>query len=202
MNQIPKKLYRGDADPNNKRKLKETFKSSLLLTNLCNGGKGREIFSHSLVQLINKHIAIGWNNTHFLSFSTNEQIAFKYGSNGKEFNETYNDQDFWDFTILTFDTDYLILESIKQIEVGIYKAEFTPSCKEFLPVYKIFLIDTVSHLKSIYDNSNINLSTAIKKAEIDNEWLILPANPFGNNGEFTAKFDTACITEKRIYCYE
>ena len=202
MSQLPKYLYRGDADPENKRKLRETFKSSLLLTNLCNGGNGREIFSNSLEQLINEHIAIGWNNTHFLSFSTNEQIAFKYGSNGREFNETYDELDVWDFTVLTFDTNFLIPERIKQIEIGIFKAEFTPSCKEFFPAYKVFLIDTISHLKSISANSSMNLSTAINKAEADNEWLILPASPFGNKGEFTAKFDTACITEKRMYCYE
>ena len=59
MNKLPENLYRGDADPENKRKLKETFKSGLLLTNLCNGGNGREIFSNSLENLINKHIAIG-----------------------------------------------------------------------------------------------------------------------------------------------
>ena len=68
MTQIPKYLFRGDADPLNKRKLKETFKSGLLLTNLCNGGNGREIFNDSLESLVNKHIAVGWEKTHFLSF--------------------------------------------------------------------------------------------------------------------------------------
>lgn len=201
MNQLPKYLYRGDADPHNKRKLKETFNSGLLLTNLCNGGKGREIFSNALEHLINKHIALGWDNTHFLSFSTIERTAFIYGGNDKECYEVYDDFETWDFTILTFDTSLLIPDSIKQIEVGIYKAEFLPTCKEFLPSCKVVIIDTLLHLKSISDRSSIDYTTAIKKAKDDNEWLILPASPFGYNGEFTAKFDTACITDKRIYRY-
>ncbi|MDC9721641.1 MAG: hypothetical protein PSN34_02555 [Urechidicola sp.] len=199
MSRLPKYLYRGDADPENKRKLRETFNSGLLLTNLCDGGNGREIFGKSLEHLINKHIAFGWEKTHFLSFTTNEQTAILYGRNGKEFIEIYDDREKWDFTILTFDTSILLPDSINQIETGIYRAEFSPSCREFLPTYKVVLIDTLSYLKRISVDNKIDLSTAIKKAENDNEWLILPASPFGN-GEFTAKLDTACITERRIYC--
>lgn len=201
-NLLPKFLYRGDADPENKRKLKETYKSGLLFTNLCNSGNGREIFGNTLENLINKHIAVGWDKTHFLSFSTNEQTAFLYGGNGREHSEVYDDLEPWDFTVLTFDTSLLIPDSIKQIADGIYKAEFFPSHKEFLPSYKLVLIDTLSHLISISNRRSLDFSIAIKKARIDNEWLILPASPFGFNGEFTAKFDTACLTEKRIFRYE
>lgn len=202
MHNLPKYLYRGDADPNNKRKLKETFKSGLLLTNLCNGGNGREIFNNSLENLINKHIAVGWDNTHFLSFSTDEQTAFSYGSNGSEYFEIYDDFEQWNFAVLTFDTSRLIQESINQITEGIYKAEFYPTCKEFLPSYKVILIDTLSHLISISNKSSLDFSAAIENAKKDSEWLILPASPFSFNGELTAKFDTACITDKRIFRYE
>ncbi len=202
MTELPKSLYRGDADPQNKRKLKETFNSGLLLTNLCNGGNGREIFSNSLENLINKHIAIGWDKTHFLSFSTNEQTAFLYGGNGSDHFEVYDDLEQWDFAVLTFDTSRLIPDSINQIAEGIYKAEFFPTCKEFLPSYKVILIDTLSHLISLSNKSSLDFSAAIKNAKTDSEWLILPASPFGYNGELTAKFDTACITEKRIFRYE
>ncbi len=201
MNQLPKYLYRGDADPLNNRKLKETYNSGLLLTNLCNGGNGREIFSNALENLINKHIALGWDKTHFLSFSSNEQTAFMYGGNGKENYEVYDNLETWDFTVLTFNTTLLIPDSIKEIEIGIFKAEFLPTCNEFLPSYKVVIIDTLSHLKSI-SKSGTDYTLAIKKAKDDNEWLILPASPFGYNGEFTAKFDTACISDKRIYYYE
>lgn len=202
MTKLPKYLYRGDADPLKKRKLKETFKSGLLLTNLCNGGNGREIFSNTLENLINKHIAVGWDKTHFLSFSTNEQTALTYGGNNREHFEVYDDYESWDFIILTFDTSLLIPDSIQQITDGIYKAEFFPTCKEFLPRFKVVLIDTLSHLISISGKSNVDFSSAIEKAKADSEWLILPASPFENNGELTAKFDTACISDKRIFQYE
>jgi len=202
MTLIPKYLFRGDADPLNKRKLKETYKSGLLLTNLCNGGNGREIFNNSLESLVNKHIAVGWDKTHFLTFSTNENTAFLYGSNGREYFELYDDFEQWDFTVITFDTSQLISDSIHRIADGIYKAEFFPTCKEFLPSYKVILIDTLTHLISISTKNNLDFSTAIEKARTDGEWLILPASPFGNNGEFTAKFDTACISDKRIFRYE
>ena len=45
MNKLPENLFRGDSAPQNKRKLKDTFKGGLLFTNLCHGGNGREIFS-------------------------------------------------------------------------------------------------------------------------------------------------------------
>lgn len=201
MHKLPKYLYRGDADPYNKRKLKETFRSGLLMTNLCNGGNGREIFSDSLENLINKHIAVGWDKTHFLSFSINEQTAFLYGANGKEHFEVYDDSEQWDFTVLTFNTTRLRADNINKIAVGIYKAEFFPTCKEFLPTYKVILIDTLSHLTSISTKSSFDFSNAIKNAKADSEWLIFPASPFGYNGEFTAKFDTACITDKRVFRY-
>ena len=76
---LPKYLYRGDKDPHNHRQLRATINSGLLLTNLCNGGNGREIFSKPFGQLINKHIGIGWDKTHFLSFSTDESTAINYG---------------------------------------------------------------------------------------------------------------------------
>jgi len=202
MTQLPKYLYRGDADPHNKRKLKETFKSGLLLTNLCNGGNGREIFRNTLENLVNKHITVSWDKTHFLSFSTNEQTAFSYGANGREHFEVYDDFEIWDFTILTFDTSLLISDSIQQISDGIFKADFFPTCNEFSPTYKVVIIDTLSHLISISNKNTIDYSTAINNAKKDNEWLILPASPFGYNGEFTAKFDTACITDKKLFRYE
>ena len=202
MQPFPKYLYRSDSDKENKRKLRETIKSELLMTNLCNGGNGREIFSNPLGQLINKHISVGWNKTHFLSFSTNEQTAFHYGSNDRQSDEVYEYNEHWDFALFSFETAKLFHDSITEINTGIYSAQFLPSCNEFLPSYKVILIDAATHLKNISLKNNLDLTGAIAKANQDTEWLILPAIPFGHNGEFTAKFDTACITDKRIYRFE
>lgn len=202
MQPLPKYLYRGDSDSENKRKLRETISNELLLTNLCSGGNGRDIFSNPLSQLINNHISVGWDKTHFLSFSTNKQIAFYYGSNDKPSDEVYEFTERWDFALFSFNTSKLYSDSIKEISAGIYSAQYFPSCKEFLPSFKVILIDAYSHLKSMATRFSSDFRTAITKAEQDSEWLILPASPFGHNGELTAKFDTACITDKRIYRYE
>lgn len=202
MQSLPTLLFRGDSDRFNKRLLKSTFNSELFLTNLISGGNGREIFSNTVGQLLNRHIATGWDKTHFLSFSTDEQRAFHYGSDGKPFNDVYDESGNWDFAVLTFDTSLLIQDSIREVETGIYSAQFVPSCIEFLPTYKVILIDAVSHLKSIASINNLDLTTAIANADKDKEWLILPASPFNNQGEFTAKLDAHCITDKRVYRYE
>jgi hypothetical protein len=202
MQSLPTLLFRGDSDKCNKRLLKSTFKSELFMTNLISGGNGREILSNTIGQLLNRHIATGWDKTHFLSFSTDEQRALYYGSDGKPFEDVLDESEIWDFAVLTFDTTLLIQDSIKEVEIGIYSAQFIPTCKEFLPTYKVILIDAVSHLKSIASKSNIDLKTAITNAVNDKEWLILPASPFNYHGELTAKLDAHCITDKRVYRYE
>jgi hypothetical protein len=202
MNSLPKYLYRGDSDPHGQRMLRATFKSGLLMTNLCNGGSGREIFGNKLGVLINRHIGIGWNKTHFLSFSTEEQIALNYGSSNKEYCEVYEPDANWNFAVFTFDTTKLMRSTIKEIETGIYSAQFTPNCREFLPTFKVILIDASAHLSSISNENDIYLKKSIANAERDKEWLILPVSPFGKDGEFTAKLDTYCISKKRMYKYE
>ena len=199
---FPKLLYRGDSDQEGQRKLKSTFNRGLLLTNLISGGNETEIFRKSIGLLVNEHIANVWGKTHFLSFTTDVKIALHYGSYGKAFEEVYAENEGWDFAVFPFDTTPPNKYDIKEIETGIYVAQFYPTCKEFLPTFKLILIDALSHLKSISNKNNIDLTKAITKAKHDSEWLILPASPFGHNGEFTAKLDTACIRDKRVFRYE
>ena len=45
---LPQYLYRSDSDKKGDRKLKQTINSGVFLTNLCNGGNGREIFDNPL----------------------------------------------------------------------------------------------------------------------------------------------------------
>lgn len=195
---VPKYLFRGDSDRKNLRQLRATINSGLLLTNLCGGGNGREIFCNTLGQLINRHIGVGWSKTHFLSFSANQETAFFYASKNEQYDETYDYQEPWDFAVFTLDTTIFISDSIKKIDTGIYAVKYLPTCREFLPTYNLILIDAYSHLKNI-GGTNSNFTQAIEKADRDKEWLVLPANPFGYNGELTAKLDTNCITEKRLF---
>lgn len=193
---FPKYLYRGDSDKKNERDLRFTLNGSVIKTNLCNGGNGREIFNDALFSIVNKHIHIGWDKTHFLSFSTDEQIAFQYANKEKrEYEEVFDSQKKWDFAVLTINTTVLNFE--KEIATGIYCTYFVPCSKEFQPFYRLILIDTYTYLKSNI-NGSVDLNHAITKAEESKEWLILPAMPFGE-GEFSAKLDIACFEERRIF---
>lgn len=189
--QLPEYLFRGDSDPNNKRNLKSTLFNGLMMTNLCNGGSGKEIFNRPLQQSINAHVSIGWDKTHFLSFSESKDIALHYGCNDNNYEEIYDEKGDWDFALITFKTS-LLDSNIRQVGHGIYSANFIPTCKEFLPLFKILLIDVVTHLESL-NILNTDLRDAIFKAERDKEWLILPAYPFANS-EFSSKLDTNCIS--------
>lgn len=195
---LPKYLYRGDSDPTKERDLKLTLNSCIIETNLCNGGNGREIFNDNLASLVHKHIHTGWDKTHFLSFSTDEQIAFQYANRDKkEYEEIFASQENWDFAILTIDTSLFISNGIEEVETGIYHTNFIPYSKEFQPIYKLILIDSHTYLTN-NKNENFDLNQAIMKAKESKEWLILPAMPFGN-GEFTSKLDVACFKERRMF---
>lgn len=70
-------LYRGDSDGSNIRNLRATLHHGQLLSNLINNGKYYQI-KDDWEKLINKHVNIGWSNTHFLSFSEDKKP--QYGS--------------------------------------------------------------------------------------------------------------------------
>lgn len=192
---LPRVLYRGDSDAHKVRDLKATINGGVLKTNLCSGGSGKEIFNRPLHDSVVKHIKDEWTKTHFLSFSESEERAFYYGCNDKNYIPTdYTEQ--WDFAVMTLDTNKLIARNV--LEKGIFSAEFIPTSKIFWPKFRVILIDTLSHLKSI-SSSNNDLHIAIAKAETDKEWLILPASPFANTGEFSGLLDVNCLSERRVF---
>lgn len=195
---LPKYLFRGDSDKENKRRLRSTIKSGLLLTNLCGGGNGQEIFKKTLEQLVIRHVSVGWEKTHFLSFTTEERTAIYYASGERDSYPVDIDEQ-WDFAIFKLDTSLFIPDSVSQLEIGVYQAEYNPVCKEFCPKYKIILIDVLSCLKNVCV-SNMN-SDAITNADRDKEWLILPATFLPGINELTFKLDTSCIIEKDVYCF-
>ena len=85
---IPQLLYRGDGDTQKERSLRTNHPSSAyggLLTNLSNGGSGRDIFSSPLISTVNRHVNEGWEKTHYLSFSEERTraLAFASGKSGK-----------------------------------------------------------------------------------------------------------------------
>lgn len=197
MNKLPTYLYRGDSDPNNVRKLKSTLRGGLLLTNLCNGGSGREIINNGLKDSIVKHVDTGWNKTHFLSFTEREENAFSYATSSSDYDEIYDFDEDWDFAIHQIDTSKF--NNLKELGTGLYQATYTPMFKEFYPSFPIMIIDVVNHLRSIAVPGQTDLDGALANAEEDSEWLILPAFPFDRN-ELSSKMDMNCFEQpSRIF---
>jgi len=198
---IPKYLYRGDSDLRNKRLLKSTLHHYQLQTNLINGGEGREITEKPLIDLIDKHVNIGWEHTHFLSFSECEKTAIRFGINCEtedvesKFEEYYQSEQKWDFALITIDTDRI---SFTPIEIGVYVGFFNPSLSEFSnnTKYKIFLINVVEYLTihSGYEISKFNSTR-------DEEWLILPATmkQLNYGVEYSAILDGSIIYEVKKF---
>ena len=68
---VPQLLYRGDGDPLKERSLRTVYPGSVyggLLTNLSNGGSGRDIFSSPLISTVNRHVDEGWEKRTFCRF--------------------------------------------------------------------------------------------------------------------------------------
>lgn len=196
---IPETLYRGDADKNNSRQLKLHLKKRLLLTNLISGGNGNIIFSKPLIELVKEHISPGWGKTHFLSFSELKGRAFEFGE--YEFKgercQYFEEDNNWDFALLTFKTSHII--NCDLLEAGVYKCNYEASFIEFSDGYKFLFVNTAEYLKA---NKNLNTNSQIEKAEGDKEWLILPTNSIllnNNRIEYSAKIDMGKSINYELY---
>ena len=204
---IPLKLYRGDADRNGIRKLKETIHFGQLQTNLINGGEGRVIMEKPLQELINKHVGVGWDKTHFLSFSSNKFTALGYAAGIVGDNNLYNEFDYtgyyendsdYDFALLTLHTDKVLWN---EIEHGVFEGLYEPGLLKFSQSgqpYRVILINVEQVLRESGNNAyKDSLANAIR----DKEWLLLPATlimfNFGRM-ECSAILDGACISYEKI----
>jgi len=202
---IPLILYRGDADPHGIRSLRATLDHGQLQTNLLNGGDGREIFEAPLLNLLDKHIAIGWPCTHFLSFSASKKIAYHYGLNDKDFKLLdpeekceYGDGEDYTFALLTFHTDRV---QWTETSAGVFEGVYDTNLITFSrtnPTYRIMLFDVCKILSL---NRDDKLKTAVVNANRDQEWLLLPATMkqfnFGRE-EFSGIMDASCISYEKI----
>jgi len=177
---LPKILYRGDNDWKNERSLRVSLKGGYVQTNILQGGDGREIYVEPLQSLVTKHVHPGWSKTHFLSFSSDKNIALSYAMRctneeaEQKFEghfENLNDTDDWNFALLECSTDKI---KLNLLEPGVYEGLFQANLLEFRQKpYRIILINVVDFLKSTGDNQQY--SHAIGNAKRDQEWLILPA---------------------------
>lgn len=202
---IPDNLFRGDADKTGQRLLRDTINHWQLQTNLISGGYGRKIFEDPLAELINQHINIGWDKTHFLSFSEDKTTALIYGSSltsdayEKVQHEIVLDERNWSFVLMTLGTHKLELQEKSK---GVIEGRFKPSLKKFAnhPFVTVLLVDAYTVLSN--DPRRSLYEQAIYNADRDKEWLIFPTTPIlFENGkvEYSALLDGACLTSIEKY---
>ena len=193
-------LFRGDGDYLGTRNLKGLLSRGQ--TNLVGGGNGREIFEKPIIENIQNHITDNWKNTHFLSFSENLDTAVNFGRGSgnlaKEFNEYWEEEDSWDFVVLSIDSHNLV--DLKEQSPGVYSTHFVPTFKQFLPIYNIVLIDVVKVL-STFPVKDVRHKRALENAKRDSEWLLLPAASanFGTGTEFRGLLDSGIFSEIQKY---
>ncbi len=198
---IPKYLYRGDSDSKDVRKLRATIDFSQLQTNLINSGNGREIIERPLLELVDKHVGLGWAKTHFLSFSEDESVAFRFGlscelhdveSRLSDYSEYLESDREWDFVILKLDTQLI---TWRQIGNGIYEGFFKAFKNN--QVNRVICLDV---FKVLIGQPSYQVS--LNLASCDKEWLILPASPVTLNSNITqlsAILSGSCISDIRKY---
>jgi hypothetical protein len=203
----PPTLYRGDSDPLGWRKLKSTIGNQQFQTNLINGGQGRLIFETPLQQLINKHIALGWEKTHFLSFSEDNHTAFKYGSKNLELSSVDRDLQFTEYLNSDTNWDFAILEHNSKkvawriIQPGLYEGIYPPGLIMFSRLnidYRILLFNVEQILST---ESNSKYKQSIENARRNKEWLLLPAilTKFNfNQSEYSGILDGTCFEFRKF----
>jgi hypothetical protein len=183
-----------------------------LLTNLSSGGSGREILSFPLVSTVNRHVAEGWQKTHYLSFSEDRSKAISFASGRSQMKLEPVDSAPWDAALITLDTGRFT--NCEELEDGVYRCEypgwaFTENSQLSDPMrllrnltnaphsgrlVRILLIDVVSFLRAQAATARESLVEATENAKRYSEWLVLPIDqPPDLQGELTAKLDDACI---------
>jgi hypothetical protein len=196
---LPQLLYRGDSDRNGTRRLKECLGQGILFTNLIDGGNGQVIFERPLFELISNHVSPGFNKTHFLSFSEDEETALRFGSfevTG-EIQPYFEEDGNWDFILIKFKTSGL--SDIKMVEVGVYECEYSSSQLEFHNRFKLLIFDTVTYLKKNFSSTH---QKQLENASKNKEWLIFPANQYlfnNNKVEFKSKIDISNVFDFEKY---
>ena len=202
----PRYLYRGDSDQSNERQLRSVYplgSRGYLLSNLSNGGSGLEIFTTPLVEAVDRHVDVGWSNTHFLSFSGSHDQAMTFAA-GQEPHcliPTYEEP--WDAAVITVDTG--LFSSSEQVDQGVYQCTYPrrmPARYKGSTIH-VLLIDVVAYLRYHMCTGHAGLNDAFEKATRDSEWLILPLDPCEDApGELTAKLDDGCVAEFERYRFE
>lgn len=208
-------LWRGDSDSLNSRLLRTTLPvAEGLASNMINGGNPFALSQQGFVQSITNHVSLGWQHTHFLSFSKNKQIAqgFAIGHSGKQLQRS--NQQNWDTLIVELDMNRLT--HIQSLAAGMdhYTFQELPLQQNLIqiPLFplglarqlafqnrissirNILMIDVHQHLTQLQTTGQSISQQAISNAQRDQEVLILPLDPIQGSGGSTALLDFGCIS--------
>lgn len=194
------------------------------MTNLASGGVGREIFSTPLVDSIRRHVDIGWEKTHFLSFSETYSTAERFAGATDKRRLVMTEQSDWDAAIIVIDTKCFKVDEV--CDSGLYRChyELIPKnhCKHDLSdllahqiprqiasIYRhnrpvpILLIDLVSYLNGQKAKGVCRIEESLSKASNDSEWLILPVESVPKiPDEYTAALDISCVSKFECFKWD
>jgi hypothetical protein len=160
--------------------------------------------------------------THFLSFSSDRVVAesFARGRTGGQLVALPDDEEHWNTSLFTFDTQRL--HTVQPVSPGVFAALFSHQPQAFATAlafeealglsiqdqnYRghdipVVLIDSMAALEAVEPKTSA-VNDAIEKAKWDREWLVLPADPFSDSlsgrVELTALLDASCISRKEKF---
>lgn len=201
------RLYRADKKGNITKP--EVFYSSGLISKQINSGDPKALEKYGWTSLIKSHIQPSQNEIYlydtscFLSFSNEEQLAYKYlkGRSNRMYNPINQilEAEGYLFEIIIEKSD------LQEIGNGVYYYEYKcnmqrdlhfttqfpvpPSnsftscklCNETNSYHGIIIIDCVKYLNKEIESSP-SLKNAYENAKNDKEWLIMSLDPFPEGG--------------------
>lgn len=218
------KLWRGDSDSRDIRKLRTTIEvCEGLFTNLINSGNPFALTQQSFLASLHQHIVPGWNQSHFLSFSKSRQVAegFAIGRSSKSLVQSNQHQ--WDTVIA--ELDFSLLTHVQTLAPGIDHYQFqevtnNQTLVTLAPMHliakelaiksrrqsgisstrNIAVIDVVLHLQHLASAGAPVSPQALAFAQNDQEVLILPLDPLYEGGSgATALLDMGCISALEFF---
>ncbi|SFD85681.1 hypothetical protein [Thermophagus xiamenensis] len=210
------KLFRADKKNNTTRP--EKFATDGLLSKQINGGDPL-FFNYGWTKQIKNHIEGVQNifeTTSFLSFSENEKLVRNYYLKGNKEKEVESSS-FDEAEAYIFSANFE-KKQLQEIYDGIYFFEYKCNYQRFkeylsfksayvgcetcnkIPNYKhrLLIINAVTFLSKL---NNKNFNDALKNAQRDAEWLLMPIDPMLDGTGFQSRIPVADFWDVKFFKY-
>ena len=193
-------LYRGDKRENGS--LAEMYRSVGIYSKQINGGNPAYVDRHGLMESIRAHVKplitvekVFQQKSKFISFTSNYERAKYFASDGKTdllipckeyyerryiFTLEISPNKLEDFKNGIYRYEYLCnrqltrSNSIDPFDINVMKMVPCDFCQNNKNFHSILLIDVCKYLNQNKDN--VKFQNAIKSAERDSEWLVIPTD--------------------------